>query len=166
VCSRSTHRSFPRRRRARSPDRCEPREGAVGAGSHPARRAARCLRPSRLALLRLDAVGDGILALFLLAATWDDLYRWLGLPRAEPAWFAQLLGAALLAVALAEWSTAGRPGQREVSRAVAAGNVIAAIVLSVWLLSGDSGADTHGQVLLWTIAASLALEAGLHARAR
>jgi hypothetical protein len=105
-----------------------------------------------------------VLALFLLAATWDGLYRWLGLPLPDPPWFAQLLGAALLAVALAEWATAGRPGQREVSRAVAVGNVIAAVVLVVWLLTGDSGADTHGQVLLWTIAASLALEAGLHAR--
>ena len=123
------------------------------------------LRPSRRALLRLDAIGDAALAAFLLAASWDELYRWLGLPVPEPPWYAQLLGAALLAIALVEWGTVGRPGEREVSRMVALGNALAAAVLVAWLASGESGADLHGEVLLWTIAASLGLEAWLHGRA-
>jgi hypothetical protein len=122
-------------------------------------------RPSERALLRLDAIGDATLAAFLLAASWDALYGWLGLPAPQPPWYAQLLGVALLAISLVEWATAGRPGQREVSRMLAPCNALAAIVLVVWLARGDSGADTHGQILLWLIAASLGLEAWLHGRA-
>ena len=122
-------------------------------------------RGRRWWLLRVDAAGDAILAGFLLAASWDALYEWLGIPAPEPAWYAQLLGCALLAVALVEWATAGGPGEREVSRMVAVGNVLAAVVLVVWLAGGESGADVHGQILLWTIAVSLGLEAWLHGRA-
>jgi hypothetical protein len=124
--------------------------------------ALRRLRPSRHALLRLDAVGDAALAAFLLAASWDELYRWLGLPPPEPPWYAQLLGVALIAIALVEWRTAGTPGERDVSRIVAIGNALAAAILVAWLASGETGADLHGRILLWTIAASLALEAWLH----
>jgi hypothetical protein len=120
------------------------------------------LRPSRNALLRLDAIGDALLAAFLLAASWDELYRWLGLPAPKPPWYAQLLGVALIAIALVEWATAGKPGEREVSRMVAPANALAAAVLVAWLAVGETGADLHGEILLWTIAASLALEAWLH----
>ena len=123
------------------------------------------LRLSERALIRLDAVFDAGLAVFLLAASWDRLYEVLGLPVPEPAFYAQLLGVALLAIALIEWATAGKPGQLEVSRMVAAGNLLAAAILTVWLAAGQSGADTHGEVILWSIAASLALEAVLHGRA-
>ena len=116
--------------------------------------AWRRLHPSRRALLRLDAIGDAALAAFLLAA-----------PVPEPPWYAQLLGTALLAIALVEWTTIGGPGERDVSRMLALGNALAAAVLVAWLASGESGADLHGQVLLWTIAASLGLEAWLHGRA-
>jgi hypothetical protein len=122
-------------------------------------------RPSEATLLRLDALGDAALAAFLLAASWDGLYEFLGLPVPEPAWYAQLLGVALLAVALVEWATVGGPAQRQVSRALAPCNVLAAAVLAVWLARGESGADVHGEALLWTIAASLLLEAWLHGRA-
>lgn len=122
-------------------------------------------RPSRRSLLRLDALGDAALAGFLLAASWDDLYGWLGLPVPEPPWYAQLLGVALLAIALVEWATAGRPGEREVSRMVAVGNVLAGAILAAWLATGETGADLHGEILLWTIAVSLGLEAWLHGRA-
>jgi hypothetical protein len=124
--------------------------------------AWRRLRPSRNALLRLDAIGDALLAAFLLAASWDDLYGWLGLPAPKPPWYAQLLGVALIAIALVEWATAGKPGEREVSRMVAPANALAAAVLVAWLAVGETGADLHGEILLWTIAASLALEAWLH----
>lgn len=123
------------------------------------------LRLSERALIRLDAVFDAGLASFLLAASWDGLYEFLGLPVPEPPWYAELLGVALLAIALIEWATAGKPGQLEVSRMVAAGNLLAAAVLTVWLAAGRTGADTHGQVILWSIAASLTLEAVLHGRA-
>jgi hypothetical protein len=129
------------------------------------RDASRRLHPSRRALLRLDAIGDALLAAFLLAASWDELYRWLGLPAPKPPWYAQLLGVALIAIALVEWATAGKPGEREVSRMVAPANALAAAVLVAWLAVGETGADLHGEILLWTIAASLVLEAWLHGRA-
>ena len=48
--------------------------------------------------MRLDALCDASLAVFLLAATWDGLYDFLGLPLPHPPFYAQLLGVALLAL--------------------------------------------------------------------
>jgi hypothetical protein len=115
-------------------------------------------------VLRLDAICDALLAAFLLAATWDQLYDFLGLPLPEPPFYAQLLGVALLALALVEWGIAGRPGQREVALGVAVGSALGALVLAVWLVRGDTGAEERGIVILAFVAAFLALEAGLHAR--
>jgi hypothetical protein len=114
--------------------------------------------------MRLDAVSDLTLAAFLLAASWDDLYTFLGLPLPRPEFYAQLLGAALVAVAVVEWKLAGKAAQREVAFGVAVGRVIGAVVLIVWLASGELGLDAHGAVLLWSIAGALVLEAILHTR--
>lgn len=119
--------------------------------------------PGRL-VMRLDAVCDAALALFLLASSWDGLYEFLGLPLPKPAFYAQLLGVALVALAIVEWTIAGRPGHREVAGGVAIGSTLGAVVLVVWLASGRVEGDGHGEIILWTIAAFLALEAGLHAR--
>ena len=115
-------------------------------------------------IFRLDAICDAVLAVFLLSASWDGLYDFLGLPVPKPALYAQLLGAALVAFAIVEWRLAGRPGSRELAGAVAVGSVLAAAIIAVWLLSGRVVADAHGEVILWFVAAFLALEAGLHAR--
>jgi hypothetical protein len=48
---------------------------------------------------------------------------------------------------------------------IAVGSVLAAGILAAWLAAGETGADLHGEILLWTIAASLGLEAWLHGRA-
>ena len=119
--------------------------------------------PPRL-VLRLDALCDASLALFLLASSWDALFEFLGLPVPKPALYAQLLGAALVGLAIVEWLIAGRPGQREVARGVAIGSALAASLIVVWLLSGRLATDGHGDILLWIVAAFLALEAALHAR--
>lgn len=115
-------------------------------------------------MLRLDAVSDAVLALFLLAASWDRLYEALGLPVPEPAFYAQLVGAALVALAAIEWSAAGGSAQRLVARGVAAGRFLGAAVLAAWLLAGTLELESHGAVVLWSIAGSLALEGILHAR--
>jgi hypothetical protein len=115
-------------------------------------------------IFRLDAACDAVLAVFLLAATWDGLYEFLGLPVPKPAFYAQLLGAALVAFAIVEWTLAGRPGSRELAGAVAVGSALAVVILVVWLLSGRVTGDGHGEVILWFVAAFLALEAALHAR--
>jgi hypothetical protein len=115
-------------------------------------------------VFRLDAVCDAVLAVFLLASSWDGLYEFLGLPVPKPALYAQLLGAALVAFAIVEWRLAGRPGSRELAGGVAVGSALAVAILVVWLLSGRVVGDAHGEVILWFVAAFLALEAGLHAR--
>jgi hypothetical protein len=113
---------------------------------------------------RLDAICDAVLALFLLSSTWDGLYEFLGLPVPKPAFYAQLLGAALVAFAIVEWRLAGRPGSRELAGGVAVGSALAVVILVVWLLSGRVRGDVHGEIILWFVAAFLALEAALHAR--
>jgi hypothetical protein len=118
---------------------------------------------SRL-FLRLDAVCDAVLAVFLLSSTWDALYDFLGLPVPKPAFYAQLLGAALVAFAIVEWRLAGRPGSRELAGGVAVGSGLAVAILVVWLLSGRVRGDAHGEVILWFVAAFLGLEAAVHAR--
>jgi hypothetical protein len=113
---------------------------------------------------RLDALCDAALAVFLLASSWDGLFEFLGLPVPKPALYAQLLGAALVALAIVEWLIAGKPGQRQVAAGVTVGSGLAAALIVVWLAAGRVVADGHGEIILWTVAAFLALEAGLHAR--
>ncbi len=122
----------------------------------------RDLRLSQALVLRVDAVSNAALAAFLLAATWDELYDFFGLPLAEPPIYAQLLGAALVAFAIVEWALAGTPAERAVTFAAAIGSALAAAVLAIWLLVADTGLDTHGLVALWSVAAFLAAAAVVH----
>jgi hypothetical protein len=119
-------------------------------------------RLTQALVLRVDAVSNAALAVFLLAATWDALYDFFGLPLAEPPIYAQLLGAALVAFAIVEWALAGTPAERAVTLAAAVGNALAAVVLAVWLLVADTNLDTHGLVALWSVAAFLAAAAVVH----
>ncbi len=119
-------------------------------------------RLSQALVLRIDAFSNAALAVFLLAATWDALYDFFGLPLAEPPIYAQLLGAALVAFAIVEWKLAGTAAERAVTLAAAVGSAIAAGVLAIWLLLADTGLDTHGLVALWSVAAFLAAAAIVH----
>ncbi|MGH3004816.1 MAG: hypothetical protein ACRDOS_02740 [Gaiellaceae bacterium] len=100
---------------------------------------------------------------FLFASSWDALFEAFGLPLPRPAFYAQLLGAALVAFAIVEWGLAGKPGERAVTFAAALGSALGAAVLAVWLAAGETGADTHGLVALWSVAAFLAIAAAAHA---
>jgi hypothetical protein len=120
------------------------------------------IRFSRKLVLRIDAVSNGSLAALFLGASWDDLFEFFGLPLPRPAYYAQLLGAALLAVAVLEWQSAGTAAARAVAGAVAIGSGLAAAVLVVWLATGETGADSHGIVVLWSAAGFLALAAAVH----
>jgi hypothetical protein len=119
-------------------------------------------RLTRKLVLRIDAVSNASLAALFLAASWDWLFEFFGLPLPRPAYYAQLLGAALVAVALLEWRLAGTAAARSVANAVAVGSALAAAILVVWLLAGETGADSHGLVVLWSAAAFLALAAVVH----
>ena len=120
------------------------------------------LRLSQALVLRVDAVSNALLAAFLLAATWDGLYDFFGLPLAEPPIYAQLLGAALVAFAIVEWKLAGSASEPAVTLAAAVGSAIAAGVLAIWLVAADTGLDTHGLVALWSVVAFLAAAAVVH----
>jgi hypothetical protein len=122
----------------------------------------RRFRLSPRLVLRIDAVSNASLAALFLAASWDGLFEFLGLPLPRPAWYAQLLGAALVAVAMLEWRLAGTPAARATASAVALGSALAAAILVVWLAAGETGADSHGLVVLWSAAAFLSLAALLH----
>jgi hypothetical protein len=123
----------------------------------------RNFRLTQAFVLRLDAVSNASLAVFLLAATWDSLYDFFGLPVPEPPFYAQILGAVLVAFALLEWALADTPAQRIVTLAAALGSALAAVVLAVWLLASGEGLDTHGLVALWSMVGFLALAAAVHA---
>jgi hypothetical protein len=119
-------------------------------------------RLTRTLVLRIDAVSNASLAALFLAASWDGLFEFFGLPLPRPAYYAQLLGAALVAVAVLEWRLAGTMAASAVAGAVAVGSALAASILVIWLVSGGSGADSHGLVVLWSAAAFLALAAAVH----
>ena len=123
----------------------------------------RQLRLSQALVLRVDAASNAALAAFLLAASWDGLYEFFGLPVAEPPIYAQLLGAALVAFAMLEWALAGSPSEAAATFAAAVGSTIAVAVLAVWLLFGDTELDTHGEIGLWSVAGFLAAAAIIHA---
>jgi hypothetical protein len=125
----------------------------------------RRFRLSPRLVLRIDAVSNASLASLFLAASWDELFEFFGLPLPRPAWYAQLLGAALVAVAMLEWRLAGTTAARATATAVAVGSALAAGILVVWLAAGETGADSHGLVVLWSAAAFLALAALLHVAA-
>jgi hypothetical protein len=122
-------------------------------------------RLSRRLVLRVDAVSNASLAALFLAASWDGLFEFFGLPLPRPAYYAQLLGAALVAVAVLEWRLAGTAAAGAIAGAVAVGSGLAAGILVVWLAAGETGADSHGIVVLWSAAAFLALAAAVHALA-
>jgi hypothetical protein len=122
----------------------------------------RRFRLSPRLVLRIDAVSNASLAALFLAASWDQLFEFFGLPLPQPAWYAQLLGAALVAIAVLEWRFAGTAAARATAGAVAIGCALAAGILVVWLAAGESGADSHGVVVLWSAAAFLALAAVVH----
>jgi hypothetical protein len=97
--------------------------------------------------LRARALAEFLLAFVLLAASWEQLYDVLSLPTAQPELFAQIAGAAMLALSYLLW-IAPRYSRltHAVALAVAFADVLAAVVLLAWLLRGDvDGA------LLWAL---------------
>jgi hypothetical protein len=119
-------------------------------------------RLSRKLVLRVDAVSNASLAALFLAASWDGLFEFFGVPLPRPAYYAQLLGAALVAIAMLEWGLAGTAAARATASAVAVGSALAAAILVVWLVAGETGADPHGVVVLWFSAGFLAAAAVIH----
>lgn len=114
--------------------------------------------------LRADAVFDAGMGALLLMASWDALYEALGLPLAVPAMYAQVAGGLLCGYAYLLWTGATAPGVRRLAGTTAVVNVAGVVVLGIWLVSGELGAETLGEVVLWAAVVALAAFAVTEAR--
>jgi len=106
--------------------------------------------------LRADVVFDAGMGLLLLMASWDALYEALGLPLATPPMYAQVAGGLLCGYAYLLWTGAEAPGVRRLAGTTAVVNVAGIVVLGIWLVSGELGAETLGEVILWAAVIALA----------
>lgn len=113
------------------------------------------------ALLALDAAINLALGALLLL-TWpcgEQLYRLLGVPPAEPPFYASILGAVLVGIAIAlllEHRHADRPTPLGLGLGGAVAiNLCGGIVLTAWLIFGRLDMPARGWVLLGTLDALL-----------
>lgn len=120
-------------------------------------------------VLKTNAVVSLLFGVVLLAATWNDLYRELGLPLPRPWVYAQMLGAMLLGLAVIVWHAADDPDHTRIAaRGLAIMDAIGFVVIAVWVLSDDPGVPSSGSLGSWIFdltAVGLATFAVLEARA-
>jgi hypothetical protein len=102
-------------------------------------------------VLLANAVLDFLAGLLLLSGTWDGLWDALDLPQGKPALFVQVGGAALVGWAYLLWRASDAPALRaSVALAAAIADGLAAVVVLVWLVSGElpDYVDALGTILL------------------
>jgi hypothetical protein len=115
--------------------------------------------------LRINAAFFLVFGGLLLLAPTTDLYESLGLPVAEPEVYAQLAGGAMLVIALLLWEAPVDPVlERHVGRAAAMANALTALVLFLWLVTGEIDAERGGQVILGAAAVISAAFAAIELR--
>jgi hypothetical protein len=118
-------------------------------------------------VLRANAVFDLAAGLLLLTGTWDGLWDALDLPQGQPALFVQVGGAALLGWAYVLWRAADEPPLRApVALAAAVADGLAALVVLIWLVTGElpDDVDALGTILLIALVVVLGAFAVLKAR--
>jgi hypothetical protein len=118
-------------------------------------------------VLRANAVFDLAAGLLLLTGTWDGLWDALDLPQGQPALFVQVGGAALLGWAYVLWRAADEPPLRTpVALAAAVADGLAALVVLIWLVTGElpDDVDALGTILLIALVVVLGAFAVLKAR--
>ena len=108
---------------------------------------------NRSILLTLDGTINlllGILLIFFPA----QLIAALGIPEAEPAFYANILGGVLFGIGLALMLERFRSNDTAkglgLSGAISI-NLCGGLVLAVWLIRGGLGLPAHGYVLLWSL---------------
>jgi hypothetical protein len=102
-------------------------------------------------VLMANAVFDLVAGLLLLMGTWDGLWDALDLPQGQPALFVQVGGAALVGWAFLLWRATDEPPLRaSVAGAAAGADGLAALVVLVWLVTGElpNDVDALGTILL------------------
>lgn len=118
-------------------------------------------------LLVIDAVINLVLGAILVAFP-AGLVSALGLPVTRPAFYPSILGAVLIGigVALVVERVRGSSGLGLLGAITI--NLIGALVLAIWLLSGSLALPSRGRVLLWALVVVLggisALELVSHGR--
>ena len=118
-------------------------------------------------VLLANAVFDLAAGLLLLTGTWDGLWDALDLPQGQPALFVQVGGAALLGWAYVMWRAADEPPLRApVALAAAVADGLAALVVLIWLVTGElpDDVDALGTILLIALVVVLGVFAALKAR--
>jgi hypothetical protein len=116
-------------------------------------------------VLTANAIFDGLVGALLVLAPTSGLFDGLGLPVAEPELYTQVAGGLLLVFAVLLWEAPTDPVlERHVGRAAAAANVLGAVVLAPWLISGELDASRRGEVFLWAATLVVAVLAVFEAR--
>ena len=118
-------------------------------------------------VLQANAGFDLAAGLLLLMGTWDGLWDALDLPQGQPALFVQVGGAGLLGFAYLLWRAADEsPLRAPVALAAAGADGLAALVVLVWLVTGElpDDVDALGTILLIALVVVLAVFAVLKAR--
>ena len=102
-------------------------------------------------VLLANAFLDVAVGVLLLTGTWDGLWDALDLPQGQPALFVQVGGAALLGLAYLLWRAADEaPLRGPVALSAAVADGLAAVVVLVWLVTGElpDDVDALGTILL------------------
>lgn len=104
-------------------------------------------------LLAIDALLNLLLGA-LMASFPGGLIAWLGLPDAHPRFYARILGAVLIGIALALMVEIWKPGAGLGLQGAIAINLSAAVMLAALLLA-PLELSRRGRVLLWGLVAVL-----------
>ena len=109
-------------------------------------------------LLKADAAINLILGILLMAFP-SGLVKILGIPRADPPFYATILGAVLFGIGLALLIECYRKTNRFVGLGLAGAiviNLCGGAVLAVWLLYGNLTLPLRGHIFLWFLVLLLA----------
>ncbi|WP_420998003.1 hypothetical protein ACKI2N_010395 [Cupriavidus sp. 30B13] len=114
------------------------------------------------AVLFLDALLQLLLGIVLLLSPFTTLYSALQLPQPQPPLYGQLLGVALIGLALLLWqATINGQLTVAVARTVGQVNLVSAVLIVAWMLMLDLPVQGAGKIWLPVLAAVLAFFAAV-----
>lgn len=114
------------------------------------------------AVLFLDALLNLLLGIVMLLSPFTTLYSALQLPQPQPAMYGQLLGVALVGLALLLWqATVNGQLTVAVARTVGQVNLASAVLIVAWMLMFDLPVQGAGKIWLPVLAAVLAFFAAV-----
>ncbi|MCY0855427.1 hypothetical protein OMK73_18125 [Cupriavidus sp. D39] len=114
------------------------------------------------AVLFLDALLNLLLGIVMLLSPFTTFYSALQLPQPQPAMYGQLLGVALIGLALLLWqATVNGQLTVAVARTVGQVNLASAVLIVAWMLMFDLPVQGAGKIWLPVLAAMLAFFAAV-----